>query len=130
MLRLGTRVVMDDSFLIHKYGLTSLRSDEIKRPRFDPARLVGICFVFVVWLVLSVGRLRVGVNQRPMMVAIPDQFQINRIYPSKTIYDLIRSPETGLFVVSGRIVGYFQVDQWWFSMCDCGNCMKVRDGLY
>lgn len=53
MLRLGTRVVMDDSFLIHKYGLTLLRSDEIKRPRFDPARLVGICFVFVVWFALS-----------------------------------------------------------------------------
>jgi hypothetical protein len=81
-------------------------------------------------LVLSSGRLRVGVNQRPMAVVIPDQFLFNRIYPSKTICELIKSAETGLSVVCGRIVGCFQVDQWWFPVCSCGNCMKVRDGLY
>jgi hypothetical protein len=38
---LSTSVVMDDSFLIHEYGLTLLKTGEIKRPRLDSTRLVG-----------------------------------------------------------------------------------------
>jgi len=46
-LCLSTSVVMDDSFLIHQYGLTLLKSHEINRPRLDSTRLVGMCFAFV-----------------------------------------------------------------------------------
>jgi hypothetical protein len=81
-------------------------------------------------LVLSSGRLRRGVNQDPMRVAIADQLEFNRLYPSKTIAELVKSCETGLSVVCGDIVGCFQVDQWWYAMCDCGSCMKIHNGLY
>jgi len=81
-------------------------------------------------LVFSSGRLRTGVNQDPMRVVIANQLEFNRLYPSKTLAELVKSHETGLAVVCGKIVGCFQVDQWWYPMCDCGNCMKVHDGVY
>ena len=61
-------------------------------------------------LALSSGRLRRGVDQNLVRVAITDQLDFNRIYPSKTIYELIQSPETGLSVVCCRIVGCFQIN--------------------
>jgi len=81
-------------------------------------------------LVLSSGHPRRDVNQDPMRVAIADQLEFNRLYPLKTLAELVKSHETGLSVVCGNVVGCFQVDQWWYAMCDCGSCMKVHNGLY
>jgi len=60
-------------------------------------------------LVFSSGRLRLGVNQNPMRVVISNQLDVNCIYPSMTIFDLIRSQETGLSDVYGRIVGFLEL---------------------
>jgi len=38
---LRTHVMLDDSYLIHPYGLTCIGTDAIRRPRFDYTRLVG-----------------------------------------------------------------------------------------
>lgn len=65
-----------------------------------------------------------------MRASIADQLEINRLYLSKTLTKLVKSPETGLSVVCGKIVWCFQVDQWWYAMCDCSSCMKVHNGLY
>lgn len=89
-----------------------------------------LLFITYLRLVFSSGRLRRGVNQDPMRVTIADQLEFNRLYPSKTLAELVKAPETGLSVVCGMIVGCFQVDQWWYAMCDCGSCMKVHNGLY
>ncbi|RHN58832.1 hypothetical protein MtrunA17_Chr4g0006671 [Medicago truncatula] len=74
--------------------------------------------------VFSSDHLCVCVNQNPMRVAIADQLEFNRIYHSKTIFELVKSSETGLSIVCARIVGCFQVDQWWYPLCDCSNCIK------
>lgn len=138
--RLNTSVILVDSFLIHQYGLTLVKSHEINMPRLDSTCLVGYVIVeglkditrllFNPSIVEYVqfknsGRLCVcTVNQNPMRVVIADQLEFNRIYHSKTIFKLVKSSETGLSVVCARIVGCFQVDQWWYPLCDCSNCIK------
>lgn len=51
---LSTRVVLDNSFLIHQYGLTLSKSEEINKQRLDSTRLVGECFVLCVYLLFLI----------------------------------------------------------------------------
>ena len=89
-----------------------------------------LSFIMSLRLVFSSGQPHRDVNQDPMRVAIADQLEFNRLYPSKTLAELVKSPETRLSVVCGNVVGCFQVDRWWYAMCDCGSCMKVHNELY
>lgn len=72
------------------------------------------------------------VNNVEMPAAIPatnpSDFYLQ--YPSKSVSELLQSPESGVSVVRAKIVGCFQVNQWWYPICDCGKCMEVLNGLY
>ena len=56
-------------------------------------------------LVFSGGRRCRGVNQDPITVAIADQLEFNRLYPLRTLAELVKSPETRLSVVCGMMLG-------------------------
>ena len=81
-------------------------------------------------MVLSARRLEVTNDQLPTMIPVTSPSAFNLQYPARSVGELLRSPETGVSVVCGRIVGCFQVNQWWYPLCDCGKCMEVISGLY
>jgi len=53
-----------------------------------------------------------------------------KMYPKKTIKELLATPEGGYFVVCGRIAGFVRVDQWFYPVCDCNNFMGNEFGFY
>jgi len=81
-------------------------------------------------LVLCGGRSRVNDGKGPSNSPVANPSEFIRFHHAKSVHELIRSPETGIAVVCAKIVGCFQVDQWWHPVCDCGNAMVVKEGLY
>lgn len=54
----------------------------------------------------------------------------NKMYPKKTIKELLSTSEGGYFVVCARIVGFIRVDQWFYPVCDCNSFMGNEFGFY
>lgn len=54
----------------------------------------------------------------------------SKMYPKKTIKELLATSEGGYFVVCARIVGFSSVDQWFYPVCDCNSFMGNEFGFY
>ncbi|GAU29158.1 hypothetical protein TSUD_275770 [Trifolium subterraneum] len=58
------------------------------------------------------------------------ELEFNGFYPHKTVYELIHTLEDGVFVLCGKIVGLFKVDQWFYHVCHCGAFLNIGFGSY
>lgn len=54
----------------------------------------------------------------------------SKMYPKKTIKELLVTPEGGFFVVCARVAGFMKVDQWFYPVCDCNSFMGNEFGFY
>jgi hypothetical protein len=81
-------------------------------------------------LVLCGGRIPINNGKGPPNSPAASPSEFIRFHHARSVLELIKSPETGIAVVCAKIVGCFQVDQWWYPMCDCGKAMVVKEGLY
>ncbi|MCH84005.1 replication factor A protein, partial [Trifolium medium] len=61
---------------------------------------------------------------------ISRELQFNKVYPHKTVHEFVHTLEDGLFVICAKIVGLFQVDQWWYPVCHCGAFLTISEGSY
>ncbi|XP_045791496.1 uncharacterized protein LOC123886205 [Trifolium pratense] len=53
------------------------------------------------------------------------ELEFTRLYPHKTVHELIHTFQDGLFVLCGKIVGLFKVDQWFYR---CSLQIGIQDG--
>jgi len=53
-----------------------------------------------------------------------------RMYPKKTLFELNKSLDDGLFVVSGVVAELSQIDQWWYAVCDCQKILRPLFGAF
>ncbi|GAU31617.1 hypothetical protein TSUD_63660 [Trifolium subterraneum] len=58
------------------------------------------------------------------------ELEFNGFYPHKSVYEFIHALEDGLFVLSGKIVGLFKVNQWFYPVCHCGSFLNIGAGSY
>ncbi|XP_045791724.1 uncharacterized protein LOC123886453 [Trifolium pratense] len=58
------------------------------------------------------------------------ELEFTRLYPHKTVHELIHTFQDGLFVLCGKIVGLFKVDQWFYPVCHCGAFLNIGRGSY
>lgn len=99
--------------------------------------LLCICSNFVLFIVCMVnrlvlcgGRIPIKIGKGPSNNPVTKPSEFIHFHHARSVLELIRSPETGIAVVCAKIVGCFQVDQWWHPMCGCGEAMVVKEGLY
>ncbi|XP_045822104.1 replication protein A 70 kDa DNA-binding subunit C-like [Trifolium pratense] len=71
-----------------------------------------------------------GRNGQSTNGTISRELQFNKVYPHKTVNEFVHTLEDGLFVICAKIVGLFQVDQWWYPVCHCGAFLSISDGSY
>jgi hypothetical protein len=58
------------------------------------------------------------------------ELEFNGLYPHKTLFEFVRTFEEGLFVLCCKVVGLFQVKQWFYPVCRCGEFLEFASGAY
>jgi len=61
---------------------------------------------------------------------LSERSQFNCIVLRKTISKLLHTLEEGLFMVRAMVVGCFQVDKYWYALCDYRRLLNQKNGLH
>ncbi|AET03047.2 DUF223 domain protein [Medicago truncatula] len=63
-------------------------------------------------------------------MSVDVSLSFSKMYPKKSIKELLVPPEGGFFVVCARVAGFRKVDQWFYPVCDCNSFMGNEFGFY
>lgn len=83
------------------------------------------------WRLLTAGPKSSIVKFNPnFRMSVDVSLSFSKMYPKKSIKELLVPPEGGFFVVCARVAGFRKVDQWFYPVCDCNSFMGNEFGFY
>ncbi|GAU39036.1 hypothetical protein TSUD_59920 [Trifolium subterraneum] len=123
LFQMKTKVLSYDSAVIPLYGLSLSSVSEVCSHVVDYDNLVGGLELNGIECSPVVPVL--GPRVRPSM---EDEFL--RLYPKKTISQLLDLPEDGTFVVSAIVDGLVDGEDWWYPSCKCHRSVTPDSGAY
>ncbi|XP_045814725.1 uncharacterized protein LOC123908208 isoform X1 [Trifolium pratense] len=63
-------------------------------------------------------------------IVVSDFTPFDRLYPRKTVRELIETPESGFYVLCAKVVGTSEVKSWWYPVCRCGKFLEIGVRAY